>query len=422
MELKFNNKILTKTQFEELWKNNFRDTVIYIHNPFCMTQENCHYCMHKGCPKNNHTEQEVENFYFKYMPKLFDYYSNIIKSQNIKLVDFGGGTPNYLSAEKFDKFCNLLPKELSEVHKIIELHPALINKEFINVLKKYKFTTLIFCFQTFDENILKEQGRLIPDYNKAFGCIKYAKELGFNTACDLITYWTKENGWWKILEKDLEKLQQLEMDEITISVLYQNKYNMDFDGLDVYRHIKRAVEEYFPFYINPENTLNENFEVAATRIYNPFSNIREDFEIYLNSLSDMTWEHEQGYSTLGFGTYKNGDKAAYSIIGPDYLTYEKFEGFDKEPSLHLHRNWNFWDSAIDIIKDLRYYYKNKNPPVSSTLTLKNVCRSINLKEEQFAHFEQGNCDSKLQPRVSFSGKSDKELEIEKRFFKGEIDE
>ncbi len=422
MELKFNNKVLTKTQFEELWKNNIRDTVVYIHNPFCMTADNCHYCMHKGCPKNNHTEQEVEDFYFKYMPKLFEFYGDIIKTQNIKLVDFGGGTPNYLSPEKFDKFCNLLPKELLEAHKIIELHPALTNKDFIDVLKKYKFSTLIFCFQTFDETILKQQGRMVPDYNKAFDCIKYAKELGFSVACDLITYWTKENGWWEVLEKDLSKLVPLEMDEITTSVLYQNKYNMNFNGMDVYRHIKRAVNEYFPNYVNPENTLNDNFEVAATRIYRPETNIREDFEIYLNSLSDMTWEHEQGYSTLGFGTYKNGDKAAYSMIGPDYLTYEKFESFDKEPTLHIHRDWNFWDDAIDTIKQMKYNYGNKNPPVGSTLTLKNVCRSSNLMEEQFAHFEQGHCEKVLKPRICFSGKSSKELEIEREYFKGEIDE
>lgn len=416
MELEFSNKLISKKQLENYWKNNIRPTVVYLHNPFCMTKENCLYCLHKGCPKCCHTEQEVKQFYFEYMPKLFKFYNNIINSQEIKLIDFGGGTPNYLSAEEFSKFLKLFPKVLLDKPKVIELHPALITKEFIKVLSEYKFTTLIFCFQTFNNSILKEQGRLIPDYNNAFECMQLARNLGMNIAVDLITYWTTNEGWDNILKTDLEKLVDFQPDEITISVLYQNKYNRDdFNGISVYRKIKGAVRKYFPDYENPENTLDDCFEVAATRIYKPNSKIRKDFDVYLNSLSDMSWQHEQGYSTIGMGTYKNGDKAAYSIIGPDLLFYEEFNGFNKKPKIHKHRDYNFWETARNTIDYLEKAI-GKNPPVGANLILQNICKSSNLDKEQFAQFFQSGLGSwDISPRQCYSGKSDFERNIDSNF-------
>lgn len=419
--LEFSDKTIDLISYKELWAKNDRPTVMYLHNPFCKTEVNCGYCMHKGCPKNNHTEQEVQQFYFEYMPKLLkDFYGDIIEQQEITLMNFGGGTPNYLSATDFEKYmsiiCSIHPKLLN-VSKVIELHPALITKEFIDVLHKFNFTTLIFCFQTFNNAILIKQGRLVPKLNNAFSCYNYARSLGMNLAIDLITYWDIAPGWENTLREDLVQVAPLKPDELTISVLYQNKYGNDkFNGADVYRKITRELlhNPVFKDYDNPEGTLEDFYNVAATRIYNPNSNIRKDFDIYINSLTDMSWEHEQGYSTLGIGTYKNGDKAAYSIIGPDILVYEEDNGLDKMPILHLHRNYNFWDAARNII-DFLQSKLGDNPPVGANLVLQNICTSQNLEKEQFAQFIQGNCRWDFSPRVCFSGKSTSEVLRELEF-------
>lgn len=417
--LEFSDKTVDLISYKQLWAKNIRPTVVYLHNPFCKTETNCGYCMHKGCPKNNHTEQEVQQFYFEYMPKLFKEYDDILKDQNIQMVDFGGGTPNYLSAEDFDKYMSLLPMYLKNApSKIIELHPALITENFIRVLSKYKFTTVIFCFQTFDEKILRTQGRLIPNFENAFNCMRLARTSGINVAVDLITYWTTENGWEDVLRDDLSRLTDFKPDEITISVLYQNKYNRDdFNGVGVYRKIRSAVDRYFPGYDNPENTLNANFNVAATRIYRSLkSKAFDDFQIYINSLSDMPWEHEQGYSTFGMGTYKNGDKAAYSMMGPDFLFYEEFKGFDERPEIHQHKKWNFWEAAKETIRFYEELYGGENPPVGENLVLQNVCLSKNLGIEQFDHFQQGNKTKHTWlPRQSLSDKSEIEKNFENKF-------
>lgn len=400
-KLKFEeDDIISFEDVKELWSKNNKPVVAYIHNPFCVTNSNCKYCMHKGCPKSDHTKDEVDKFYFEYMPKLINMYDFV---DNISLYNFGGGTPNFLPSKDFDKFCGLFPKDFKDTPKVIEIHPGIITKDFIDVLKKWNFTTIIFCFQTFDESMLKEQGR-ISNISNGISMFKYAKELGFNLAIDLITYWTKEERDWKILDNDLKIVSDLKPDEVTISVLYQNKYTKDSEKsmIGVYRNIRMCIRKNIPNYDNPENSLEDFCNVCATRLYNPNTNISKDFNMYINSLTDFGWEHDQGYSTLGIGTYKNGDKAAYSIIGPDYTIYEEFNGFDNIPKFHLAKKWNFWKAAENVIKALEIQYEGKNPPVGSHIVLTNIARDYNFVEDfsyaPFEHFVQGNCGWKLSHR------------------------
>ena len=51
--LEFSGKTVDMITYKQMWANNTRPTVVYLHNPFCKTETNCGYCMHKGCPKNN---------------------------------------------------------------------------------------------------------------------------------------------------------------------------------------------------------------------------------------------------------------------------------------------------------------------------------------------------------------------------------
>ena len=134
MELKFSEDIIDKEELKKLWAKNIRPTVLYLHNPFCIAKENCHYCMHKGCPAKDHTKEEVNNFYFNYMPKLLrDFYGDIIEQQEIKLMSFGGGTPNYLSSEDFKTY----------MQTICELHPKL----------RYIPKVKLLLFSTYKSNI-----------------------------------------------------------------------------------------------------------------------------------------------------------------------------------------------------------------------------------------------------------------------------
>ena len=103
------SKFITFDRVKEIWKENKKPTVVYLNNPFCQGKngKNCKFCVHRGITQQK--KEDVLNFYFDYMPKMFKKYEDIINSQDIKLVAFGGGTPNYLSAEEFGRYLDLLP-------------------------------------------------------------------------------------------------------------------------------------------------------------------------------------------------------------------------------------------------------------------------------------------------------------------------
>lgn len=389
-------------EVENIWNKNIRDTVLYLNNPFCL--KNCNYCCHKGYA--NPTKSEVEEFYFSYYPRQFEKYKNIIQKQNIKLVSFGGGTPNFLTPKGFEKFLKLLPKKILEIPKIIELHPALISIEYLNILKKYNFNTLIFCIQTFDKKILEEQNRLIHNSSNLFKCFKYAKKLKFNIAVDLITYWKKDDTDWKVLEKDLYILKWLEPDEITISVLYQNKYfNKNFKTLEVYKNILSLVKNILPKYKNEQNDF---YKCAPTRFFKENSKIKEIFDIYTNSLSCVPWEHEQQYSTLGIGSYKCKLSDVYSIIGPNYVIYET-----NDNRYYLAKKYNFWDSIRNVINKLEKETEGLEVPTGTGIVFSNIVENLGVF---YKGFVQGDCKTSVIKRLPDGKISELEEKITYDFF------
>ena len=64
---------------------------------------------------------------------------------------------------------------------------------------------------------------------------------------------------------------------------------------------------------------------------------------------------------------------------------------------------------------MREQFNGENPPVGATLTLQNIAETLNLEEEQFQQVFVGNCNWCLEPRKSWSGKSDYETKIDNEF-------
>lgn len=395
-------------QVEDLWSKNTRPSVFYIHNPFCK-KNNCSYCFHACYPTVD--DELVEKFYFEYYPKLFKLYENIIEKQKFVLLSFGGGTPNWLSAEKFDKFLSMFPKKLLQLRKIIEIHPSYLTRDFLDVLKKYNFTTVIFCFQTFDKKTLDDNNRKYRELNEIQELWNYAKSLGFSLSVDLITYWTKTENDYTILDNDLKILQKMEPDEISVSPLYQNKYSAGTNIYPVYQRLSAIILKYFPDYLNPDLTLSGNFEVNTIRIYKPSSSTI-DHQICISSLTDFPWETEQGYSTVGIGEYKSKYKPAYSIIGPNYTIYERFNGFDNLPKFELVKKYNFWEAAHNVLNALEE--KLREVPVGANIVLQNVAK-IYDETNFFAKPSIGNCEFLVSPRQCFSKISDAEQNVNYEF-------
>lgn len=395
--------VISFDMVKAIWKENTRPVVLYLNTPFCAggpDGRNCRYCVHRGWPHPH--DEEVVNFYNYHLPHLLKMYSPIIEKADIKLIDFGGGTPSFPFAitgnadayRKFLEFIEPYIPNFRKIHKLIELHPAYISCEFLDVLKEFGFTTVTFCVQTFDSDMLLNEWNRYPcDPLELLLLRDHAEDIGLNVAFDFITYWHgKVTEDTDILDEDLQKLKEFRPDEFTVSVMCQYKYGSGRDMNPLYDRIRYVIEKNFPDYENPENSLYIP-EVTAMRMYKPGKNgAREDFEIYRNSMSDVGWSYECGYSTIGLGCYKNQDKAVFSIIGPKYTIYEEFNGFGKDPIFHLSKNYDFWKAAHNVLDALELEYNGKEVPVGTILTLTNICQNQNLG---YSHFGQGNCDYNL---------------------------
>lgn len=377
------NKFITFKKVEEIWATNKKPVVVYLNNPFCQGKDgkNCKFCVHRGIV--GETKETVKDFYFNYMPKQFKQYENILNSQELVMVAFGGGTPNYLTAKEFDDYLNLLPQKLKDLPKQIELHSAFVTKEYLDVLAKHNFKIVTFCIQTFDKEILDKWNRLPPKSN-TIELMQYTHKLGMFTAVDLITYWNKSEDDISILFEDLEKLKGAEPDEITVSVLYQNK-NEDLDKIKrIYKLIRTSMIINFD-YINLEESDTKNFNIAPTRYYN--SNNKECIKLYgtyIDSLTAIEWDSERKVSTLGIGCFKNQIHDVYSVIGGYKTIYEIYDG--NEVKYYLAKDYNFWDECHKLVEKLRKEI-GEEIPLGSELIIKNIIQNTGYF---FGNFEQGH--------------------------------
>lgn len=144
--------------------------VFYFHIPFCPTW--CKFC----------------HFYLKWQKKIW--YIDLLKKeyeirflwkkQKADCIHIGWWTPNMLNLIEMEDFLKFLNDKLYWFKEFsIELHPALISFELLDLLKKYNVDRLSFGIQTLDLNILKNHTRVDINYKKLWKYICYSKKIWF---------------------------------------------------------------------------------------------------------------------------------------------------------------------------------------------------------------------------------------------------
>lgn len=384
-------KFVTFSKIESLWSKNTKPIAVYLNNPFC-NNNNCKFCVHRGTPY--HTEEEVDWFYFTYMPKQFKRYAKVLKTQNIHHVNYGGGTPNYLSAEKFQKYLDkVVPKCLKkkELPKYIELHVGYLTKEFLKMLADNHFTMVTFCIQTFDKEVLDFEHRKYKSPDEIIELARYAHSLGLKIAVDLIFSWHKNNlnKDKEIYQNDLKILKQLEPEEISTAILYQSSViRTDEEKQQMMSFVKANLFFNFPSYLQD----NEN----GGLIIRSFKNYESQklFMDYVYSLTAGTpWLTDKNYSVLGIGTYKSQNVDIHSGIGA-YIGYHEVQNAKKplDPYYYLAKNIDFWEYAHRTLDKIKEWTENKEVPVGTVIKLVNIIPNDNtffgnVSEQPFLNFE-----------------------------------
>jgi len=319
-------KKITSGEVLDFWKNTRQPTGVYIHSPFC--KEQCTYCTFKGTIFNKHSYKQ---YYEEYLPRMIDFYGDILSSPQINGYFFGGGTPSLMSPDELRNLFDLIPNFKSIKNKCMEMHVCDWSKEQLDVLREYNFNIVVVCVQTFDRDALKKYKRRVPkDIDVVCEHIQYANSIGLNTNSDLL-YLDTGNAGVDInrLFKDMQILGENEISEISITTIFNE------DGK--YDNLVTAATEYFLENF-PEYTIFSTYRgpvqgpqipltyrnygetyprCTCNRLYRRDTDWREIFH-WLAQIEEMSGK-DYDKNTLGIGSYRS-DKYTFSTI-EDKLEY-----------------------------------------------------------------------------------------------------
>lgn len=346
-------------QVKKLWEEDTKDVCVYIHSPFC--KKRCRYCAYKG---QIITESLFQKYYYDYLPKQIAEYKEIMEKKNIISWFFGGGTATMMDAGTMRYIFSLLPEKFKiSGEKVIEMHPAYGTEEQIDVMGEYNFDVIIFGVQTFNKEILKRENRDFVSPQRLGKLISYAKSKGLKIASDLIFF--HDEGYEKILEKDLTTLDFLGVDEITVTTL---------SGPQKTPEKNEKVHQFvLEFTKNSNFTLMDmgrslNVEKGIFKLFRKNKDDKKFFSYFAAGLIEPYSANIEGdASVLGIGEYKNHQRKTYSVIG-DYISLaESNENW--KPHYYIFNVYSFWDRVRALIDHLQ---KNiGEPPKRAVFSVRN---------------------------------------------------
>lgn len=154
---------------------------LYIHIPFCLKK--CNYCSFYSINWN----QGIEGLYLKSILKEIELTKEF--SHLLETLYIGGGTPSCLSIESLEKlFVSLREnfKTKNDVEFSIEINPATVDKEKLNLMRSYGINRLSIGVQSLNDRELSFLGR-IHSSDDALKTVDLAVNEGFdNISIDLI--------------------------------------------------------------------------------------------------------------------------------------------------------------------------------------------------------------------------------------------
>jgi len=174
----------------------------YIHIPFCKSK--CKYCSFVSF-----TDTEYIEKYVNALLKEIDYN---YKTELLKTLYFGGGTPSLLPIQFINKIIERFTID-NKTEITYEINPDDANFNYLKELKNLGINRLSFGVQTFDDKILNLIGRR-HNSEQVFQAIENAKEAGFeHISVDLI-YGLPEQTL-ESLEKDLKIINNLDIPHVS---------------------------------------------------------------------------------------------------------------------------------------------------------------------------------------------------------------
>ncbi len=290
----------------------------YIHIPFCLKK--CAYCSFLSFEQNS-------------VPKKYLYVLNIeinkkYKSEKLKTLYFGGGTPSILTIPQVATILkNFNFEENAEI--TFEVNPKTVDLAYLKELRSLGVNRLSIGVQSFDDEILARIGRM-HNAACAIETVEMARDAGFdNISIDLM--YGLPNQTIEIWKNTLKIANNLPIQHISL-------YGLKIDSGS-------------KFYIDtPENlptidTQADMYELAIKKLTN-----FKQYEISNFAISDeFQGRHNLNYWNLGkyyafglgasgfseLGRYQNQQNLDKYCNSHFECEYEEFESPDEEKEIRL---------------------------------------------------------------------------------------
>lgn len=271
---------------------------LYVHIPFCA--QKCLYC-----DFNSYSNQELQNAYMEALEKEL----KSINQSKFKTIFIGGGTPTFLSSKNLEELLKLL-KNFEALEYTVECNPGTLTKEKLSLMKGYKVNRLSIGLQAWQNNLLKDLGRIhtINDFLENY---INARNLGFNNI-NLDLMFGIPNQRTKDWEETISEIIKLKPEHISSYGLIIEEgtpfYDMNSNGL--LNLVDEDDERAMYYYAREELTKKgyEQYEISNFAI--------PGYECKHN----ITYWKAEEYYGIGAGAHSYVNKIRYS----NYLGIEEY--------------------------------------------------------------------------------------------------
>ena len=293
--------------YKPSFPTNLKRAGLYLHVPFCKNL--CPFC-----PYNRiEYDKKLFNRYEKALHAEIELYTPYLKDCEFVSLYIGGGTPT-VNLPGLLRIIDHLKKNFSLSCDIcIELHPANMNAECLEKLKKAEVTMLSVGIESTTDRILQNIGRN-HDGATALNSLRRAVATGFDSVnADLMFTLPGQdlNDW----EKDLIAVMNEGVDQISTYPLFSFPYS-DLGQSQKIRRVKRPASRLIRSMLNLTHSLSTSSGYKRCAVWSWLKPSKKKF-------SSITRHHYVGFgpsaaSMTGKDFYVNTfDVASYSEVLPD---------------------------------------------------------------------------------------------------------
>ncbi len=280
---------------------------IYVHVPFC--DRRCKFCDCYSLPLGSRNRQEKEGEYMHALLAEMDAWSHLLRPRPVTTVHFGGGTPNCLNPDVFERIihhCRRCFHITPQTEWALESTSSLLTDEHLAQLKAWGFSRLHIGVQTLEEPLRHTIGRL-EKAEAVIEKISRSLAMGFITSVDVI--YGLPGQTLPGLMDTLERLHAAGIHGVSLYRLNASSRNRKF--IEQQRDfIRDAVYDYVLF------QAAHQFLIQAGYIKNHFTHFAraEDRNLYYNHA-------RRSEDLLALGPTADGMFGAYHYRHPEYQPY-----------------------------------------------------------------------------------------------------